>query len=292
MTDTIATPANGGTAAPAVTTDPVVEPVTSAAPPDEGTPASPDSEAQRLKRAQETRERIEELNARSKAALEYGEFWRRQFEESQRQAPPAAAAPAAPQPDPEPQADQFEDVTAFVKAHAAWARKETLAQATREAQNVARQEREAAEKAIHKAREEERLGTLDAGFASRSAAFEADAPDYRVAISNPALTFFNGEFLEVIKGHELGPQIAYHIAKTPQLVAKLASQSVPQRLATLGRIEADLTRPAPPPKVTTAPTPPTPVGGGSGGEPDPSKMTTAEWMSWRTKQKMAQRRAR
>lgn len=292
MTDSVASTAQVEPAAPAVVANPAPEQVITGAPPTAGTDASPDSEALRLKKSQETRERIEELNAKAKAGIEYGEFWRKQFEESQRKPPVTVAAPQEPQPDPEPQADQFDDVTAYTRAYATWARKEAVREATGAAEKLVNAARSDAEKATQKAREEARLSTLEAGFAERQRQFAEKTADYVTAISNPALTFFNGDVLEAIKGSERGPEIAYHIAKDPKLVAKLASQSVPQRLTTLGRIEAELSRPPPPPKVTAAPAPPTPVGSGSGGEPDPSSMTTTDWMTWRTKQIMAKRQAR
>lgn len=290
MPEPIVAPTPGETVAPAVTTDPVVQEVTSDAPPQAGTDASPDSEALRLKKSQETRERIEELNAQKRAALEYGEFWRKQFEDSQK-AQPAAVAPSvvAPAVDPEPQLDDFEDSATYAKAYGTWARKEAVREAKQVAEHAVKESQSAAEKAVSKAREEERLRTLDGGFAKRAQEYAEKFPDFYTAISNPALTFFNGDFLDALKGNEKGPEIAHHISQSPKLVAQLASQSVPQRLATLGRLEAELSRPAPPPKVTTAPTPPSPVGGGSGGEPDPSKMSTTDWMSWRTKDIQAKR---
>jgi hypothetical protein len=267
--------------------------VTTGAPPQEGTAASPDSEAERIAETKrQTRERIEELNAKAKAGIEYGEFWKKQFEDSQRNPQATVAAPQEPQPELEPQADQFDDVTAFTKAYGAWARKEAVREARLSATQIVQEARTQAEKAIQKEREETRLGTLDSGFNERSMVFAEKAPDFYTAIQNPALTFFNGDVLEAIKGNEKGPEIAYHIAKNPQLVARLASQSVPQRLSTLGRIEAELSRPPPPPKVTAAPAPPTPVGSGSGGEPDPSKMSTQDWIAHRTKQILAKRQAR
>src|SRR3972149_3831102 len=141
----------------------------------------------------------------------------------------------------------------------------------------------AGEKAFAKAREEERLRGMNDQFAVRSQQFADKNPDYLTVISNPALTFMNVEFLEVIKSSEKGPELAFHIGKDPKLVARLAGKSVPQRLTELGRIEADLSRPAPPPKVTAAPAPPTPIGGGAGGQVDPSKLSPDDWLAWRPK---------
>jgi hypothetical protein len=278
------TPPQEGTAPPAAEASPAPDQVTSGAPPQEGTSATPDSEAQRLKKSQETRERIEELAARAKAGTEYGEYWRSRFEESQRQTSqqPTAAPVQAEQPDPEPSEDAFEDPKQYAKAYAAWIRKETakeVAQVKLEAKSIGTK---AAQDAMAKAAEETRLKSLNDGFGLRQQQFAEKTPDYEVAVKNPALTFFNGQVLEALMASEKGPEIAYYIAKSPKEVARLAGQTIPQRLASLGRIEAELSRPPPPPKVTAAPAPPTPIGGGAGGEVDPSKLSTADWIARRT----------
>lgn len=290
MSDELAiAPAQEGAAPPAADASPASDQVTSGATPTGGAIADAPDGA-RPSRAQE---RIEELNAQKKAAVEYGEFWRQRFEEQQQRQPTQAApAPAQDTPDPEPDPDEFDDPKAYTKAYTAWYDKKAekrIQAVTTQAQKDAET---AAEKRLAKAEEERRLRALNDGFGLRQQEFAGKTADYFETIRNPALTFFNGEVLEVIKSSELGPQIAYHIAKSPQLVAKLAGKSVPQRLAELGRIEAELSRPAPPPKVTAAPAPPTPIGGGAGGEVDPSKLSISDWMSHRTKQILARRQSR
>jgi len=284
---------NALTSAPEVTAPPTetietVEPVTTGAAPQAD--AAPDSEALRAKKAQETRERIEELNARAKAGTEYGEYWRQRFEESQKA--PAVAAPVQDVPDPEPDPDKFDDPKDYTKAYATWLRTESSKEtrrAVQEAQTAAKAE---AQREFASAKEAERLKSLNDQFGLKQQQFAEKTPGYWDAVRNPALSFFNGDFLEAVKSDEIGPQLAYHIANTPALVAKLASQSVPQRLATLGRIAAELSRPAPPPKVTAAPAPPSPIGGGSGGEVDPSKLPIDDWMTHRTQEILAKRQKR
>jgi hypothetical protein len=280
-------PAQTVTATPAAEASPADETVTSDALPQEGTAAETPASA-RPSRAQE---RIEELSARSKAAQEYGEYWRQRFEESQQKQQPAPQ-PVQEQSDPEPNADDFIDPKDFTKAYASWSRKETeksIRKAAEEAKVAARAE---SEQTLAKARETERLRTLDDSFTSRAQQYAAKNPDFWDAIRNPSLKFFNGEFLEAAKGSDLGPDVLHHIAKSPKLASELAGKSIPQRLAMLGRLEAELSRPAPPPKVTAAPAPPTPVGSGAGGEIDPSKLSMADWVSWRTKQIQAKGQAR
>jgi hypothetical protein len=293
MPDELAPPqAQEGTAAPAEVVPPTTEQVTSGAQPQTGTSATPDSEALRLKKSQETRERIEELNARSKAAQEYGEYWRQRFEESVKQQQTQPPAPAQEQVEPEPDPDEFDDPKTYTKAYTAWYDRKAEKRIQAIAQQTQKEAETAAERKLAKSEEEKRLRALNDGFGLKQQEFAEKTPGYWDAIKNPALSFFNGDFLEAIKGDEIGPQLAYHIATTPSVVAKLAAQSVPQRLATLGRLAADLSRPPPPPKVTAAPEPPTPIGSGSGGQVEPDKLSTTDWMTYRTKQILAKRQAR
>lgn len=289
MPDEIVTPqTQEGAAPPAAAAAPAVEEVTSGAPPQGGTSA--ETPAGERPRAQE---RIEELAAQNKALREYGEFFRQRFEEAQKQPAPTVAAPVQETPEPEPNADDFDDPKAYTKAYTAWSRKESDKAIQRAVKQAHEEGRTAGEKAYTQAREQERLRALNDQFATRSQQYAEKNPDYLTTISNPALTFMNGEFLEVIKSSEKGPELAHHIARNPQLVARLAGKTVPQRLAELGRIEAEISRPPPPPKVTAAPAPPTPIGSGSvGGEVDPSKLSVDDWMAWRTKQLREKRQAR
>jgi hypothetical protein len=283
----VVTPTQEGTAPPAAVVSPTPDQVTSGAAP-QAAIATPDSEAQRLKRSQETRERIEELNAGKKAAVEVAEYWRKRFEESQQK--PQAAAPVQAEPEPDP--DSFDDPKAYTKAYTAWYDKKVEQRVSSATEQARKDAETAADRRAAKAEEERRLKALNDEFGLRQHQFAEKNADYFDVIGNPALTFFNGDFLDALKGSEKGPEIAYQIGTDAKLIARLAGKSVPQRIVELGRIEAELSRPAPPPKVTAAPAPPTPIGGGAGGEVDPSKLSIDDWMHHRTKQILAKRQAR
>jgi hypothetical protein len=289
MTDEIVQPVTPtGTATPAAAASPAADEVTSGAPSQAGTSAdAPNGERPRAQ------ERIEELAAQNKALREYGEFFRQRFEESQKQPASTVAAPAPEIPAPEPNADDFDDPKAYTKAYSTWMRNESAKEIQRAVKQATEEGKTAGEKAYARAQEETRLRALNDQFAVRNHQYAEKNPGYLDRITNPAMTFMNGEFLETLKSLEKGPDIADHIAKNPQLVARLVSKSVPQRLTELGRIEAELSRPAPPPKVTAAPAPPTPIGSGNaGGDVDPSKLSIDDWMSYRAKQLREKRQSR
>lgn len=75
--------------------------------------------------------------------------------------------------------------------------------------------------------------------------------------------------------------VAYHIAKTPELAAKLANLPPVQMAREIGRIEARLASP----RTTTsnAPPPITPVNPKAKAATDPSKMSPDEYAAWRAK---------
>lgn len=268
MPNEIATPeASNGAALPAEGQTP--EQGTPVTPPSTGTPAAAPSGD-----SQPGTGRNRELAIERDAALEYGEFWRKRFEESQQR-----PAPVAPQPeeDPRPKRADFDDDDAWADALSTW----TENRATKKAEA-------AADARFAKVREEDRLRTQQSTFATRAESFAKGHPDFQTTISNPALTFLNGEFLGVIMESEKGPELAYHIGKSPELVAKLTRMTVPQRLAALGRIEADLSRPPPAPKPSGAPPPPTPISSGaSGGGVDLEKLSAKEYLRVRLEQRAA-----
>jgi len=282
MPDEIVAPAQGEAATPAAPA-PVGNEVTSgseSATPQAGTPSAETPAGEKPNRAQE---RIEELVVQRNQAIAYGDFMRQQLDALKTAPKPPAETPTVEQPEPEPQEDAFDDPKAYAKAYGAWSRKDAIREARAEATRIAKESQSASEKAIAKAREDERLKALDGGWNERATAYAQTNPDFWSKARNPALNFMNGDFLEAVKGSELGPQLVHHISNDAKLVAKLASQSVPQRLATLGRLEAELSRPAPPPKVTAAPAPPTPVGGSSASvDTEPKEVN--DWMAWRNKQ--------
>lgn len=80
---------------------------------------------------------------------------------------------------------------------------------------------------------------------------------------------------------ELGGDVAYAIAKNPELEARILSARTPMAVAIeLGEIRATVraqrTRPAPQP-TSAPPPPPRGVRGGGSGAPDPDKMTMAQY---------------
>lgn len=217
--------------------------------------------------------RNRELALERDTALEIADHWRAKYLESQAQTQPIAAV-AEPA---KPQRDQFEDDDSWADAIATWAEQRAERTATL-----------VTDKRLATAREEERLQTLQGTFQTRSTEFAKAHPDYEAVISNPALKFFNGAFLEATMSEEKGPEILYHIGSNADLAAKLSRQSVPQLLTSLGRISAELSNPKPLTRRTPAPPPPTPITGNRAAAAiDESKLTGKELLRVRLEQRAA-----
>jgi len=139
--------------------------------------------------------------------------------------------------------------------------------------------------------------TVEQEFGSREAAYAATVKDYddvvygevdgqRKWAASPAVA-------ESIRSSESGPELAYHLAKNPDLaleISRLSPVMTGRRMALLeselkaakeaAAVKRESKAPPPPPKIPS---------GESGLEKDPSKMSDAEFNRWRRKQ-IAQRK--
>lgn len=125
-------------------------------------------------------------------------------------------------------------------------------------------------------------------FKTREAEFAATAQDYADTVYDPTLPI-TAAMAEVIQESDVGPQLAYHLAKNRDIAATLAKLPERAMARELGRLEAQLSKPVaappPPPPVSKAPPPPPKI---EAVEPqvnkDPEQMDVDEWVKWRTKQ--------
>lgn len=256
---------------------PPAESVTSAAAPDladqaaqapatEGVDAgSPTASDQR----RPAKDRIEELVADKKALREAAEFWRDRALTAQTQPP---AQPATPTADAAPTLEQFEfDTARWAAAHAEWADKQIeLRTATAVDQRLQKREAEQAQAAVEQSWSQ-RVADL-----SKTDAGAVDSITIAGRIVSPLMG-------QLIKASEKGPQIAVHLGLNPDRAARIARLPEAQQAVQIGRLEAELSAPAPakkPAPSTRAPAPPTPVGGNSPGKPIES-MSIDEYMEAR-----------
>lgn len=202
-------------------------------------------------------ERIDELTREKHESAREAAYWRGIAE--------TRAAQETPKTEAEPKAEDFQDYAEYVRALAKFEAK-----------------------ALVKAElAQEKAATTEAAKATtwqqRESAAKADLPDYDqvVGASRAPMT---QAMAEAIRESDIGPKVAYHLAQNPDVSARLAGLSATSAIREIGKLEATLSAAAPPPpqrRITSAPTPPTPVGSGRSTVGDPGKMSQADYLEWR-----------
>lgn len=204
--------------------------------------------------------RIDELTRKAHEAEREAAFWREQAAKSQ--APSTDAA--------KPARDSFDSDADYFEALADWKAEQKVGEFRKQQQAEALNKAEQNQTATRFELYQERVSTaLDA------------MPDYHEVVGGsdvPAAA----HVLESILDSDSGPQLAYHLAKHPDVAQRLNELTPVQAAREIGRLEAQLAQPkteAPPPKRTTnAPAPINPVRGSNGQfTKSADQMSDAEW---------------
>jgi len=179
---------------------------------------------------------------------------------------------AAPEPEPVPPTlEQFQfDEDKYRAAVIDYAQKQATVAARAEIQQWQAQQAQQAKAQSFKARESE---------------FAKSAEDYADTVYDPSLPI-TAAMAEVIQESEVGPQLAYHLAKNRAVAEQLAKLPERAMAREIGRLEAKLSVPAPRPvPVTKAPPPPPKIEATAPEvEKNPEDMPVEEWVKWREKQ--------
>ena len=203
--------------------------------------------------------RIDELTRARYEAEREAKFWREQAAKSP---PPSTDAP-------KPTRADFADDDAYFEALADFKAEQKVQQFSQQTQAERAQEAQARQTASQFDLYQERVQ-------------QADLPDYAEVVGQsdvPAAP----HVLESILDSDVGPQLAYHLAKHPDVAERLNAMTPVQAAREIGRLEAAVASPAaqitPPAKRTTsAPAPINPVRGGNGQFSKPAEaMSDAEW---------------
>lgn len=173
--------------------------------------------------------------------------------------------------DSAPTIDKFDNFDDYVAAKAEWiaSRKinETLAE---------REKRQAEERAAA-----ERQKTADS-WSKRlaQATADEDMPDFEDAIASSDVPMTQ-PMQQAIMESDIGPKLAYFLAKNPDEAEKIAAMSPIGSIRALGRIEERLENTKKQHVPTSAPEPIKPVSTRSVVSKDPGKMSDAEYAKWR-----------
>ena len=201
-------------------------------------------------------ERIDEITRQRHEAQREAAYWRGIAEAAQPKAAPAEAE--------EPKPEAFEDYGAYVRA---------LAKFEANAQTEALLTQQRTQQA------QEAQATT---WQQRAEVAKTELPDFDQVMAASTAPMSNA-MAEAIKSSDIGPKVAYHLAQNPDIAARLSRLEPMAAAREIGRLEASLsvkTEPTPK-RITSAPTPPTPVGSGRSTVGEPGSMSQADYMEWR-----------
>ncbi|MEO7938049.1 MAG: hypothetical protein ABIR55_05465 [Burkholderiaceae bacterium] len=208
--------------------------------------------------------RIDELTRARHQAEREATFWREQA---------AKSPPSSTDAPDRPSKAAFTDDDAYFEALADWKAEQKVQQFSRQTQAERAQEADA--------RQQDSRFDLYRERVQQS----ADAmPDYETVVGESEVPAAP-HVLDSILDSDVGPQLAYHLAKNPDVAERLNAMTPMQAAREIGRLEASVTAapasaaPIPPPKRTTqAPAPITPVRGQGGQFTKPEgAMSDSEW---------------
>lgn len=216
-------------------------------------------DAGKFKPKNATQARIDELTRQKHEQAREAAYWRGLAEQR-------AAKETAPveRPQGKPSADQFEDHSEYVEALTDWKVKQALAERDAQTQETARA----------------------MTWEERKSAAKVEIPDFEEVVTGSTAPMSTA-MAEAIKESDMGPKVLYHLAQHPEEAARLANLSPVSAAREIGKIEATLSAAkvaAPAPRVTAAPKPAAPIGSGRSTEGDPSKMSMADYQTWRAQQ--------
>lgn len=181
-------------------------------------------------------------------------------------------AQPAPKADDAPKRENFESYEDYIEARAEW-RAEQKVQAALE-QQAQRQQQQTQQ--TSQAQQVQR-------FQAQLQEVAKTLPDFQSVMEAADEVPLTQAMRDAILESEVGALLTYHLAKNPAEASRIASLSATGQIKALGAIEASLNR-KPEPQVSKAPTPITPISGGSASVRDPSKMSMDEYAAWRKKQ--------
>lgn len=172
-----------------------------------------------------------------------------------------------------PTRDAFQSDEEFIEAVADWKAEQRIQEAFSKREEAERQRREV-----------EETQRRQMTYAERAEAAVKEIPDFYEVVSASDIPVSDA-VREVLIESDKGPELAYHLAKNPDVAEHLNTLSPLAAARELGRIEATLSKPAVQPKpVTKAPAPIKPIGQGQAATKAPTEMSMDEYKAMRAKQ--------
>jgi hypothetical protein len=231
-----------------------VEPVVEDAPVEETPP--------KKKSAQE---RIDEITKARREAEREREYWKQVALDKAKETPQPTPAPATR--NPRPVISQFDTTEQYEDALLDW-------------RDRVKEEQVAQQRMV--VEQEEGL----AKFQRAAAKAREQYADFDEVVETPV---FSPQMRYAILNSDTGPELAYFLGspENRDTALKIQSLSPDKQYYEMGKLETRLALAKQTKKVPSAPPPISPVGmSGTGGDVDPSKMTTEEWIKWDRQKEM------
>lgn len=231
----------------------------------------------REERPSRAKDRIRELVADKRAAVEYAELQRQRAQELETKLKGLETPREAVT---RPKLADFETPEAWADAVTTWSEHRVASRATEIVDQRLREREKSTQK---QSREADFKQRLDA-----AASKHADFDD--VVFSDE--TYMPANVVEVLYDFDNAGELAYRLAKDPVTTRRIANLPPTRMAAELARMETQMStpKPKPKPKVTEAPEPITPLGGGKARDVDLSKLSTADYIKARRAQLRAKQR--
>ena len=208
--------------------------------------------------------RIDELTRARHEADREAAYWRSLATQQ------GSAQTSAPAANPKPTVEQFDDYGEYVEALTDWKADQAVAK---------RMEADSTRKA----------GDVRAQtFMERQADFVKSTPDYVEVMSNSNAPIAQ-HVIEAAQESDVGPQLLYHFAQNPDVLARINGMDERQANREIGRLEATLSKatvtPPPAKKITKAPAPASTASSqGRSTTPDLASASMDEYMAQRKAQ--------
>jgi hypothetical protein len=238
----------------------------------EKTGSEPAVDSQVVEELKKVRRRAQQAEQELRQKAEEAANLRGQLEERNKQAVSATAQPKTVDGTKPPQVNDYENYDDFLEA------KITYNMQVKE--NARKQE----EVKVQRDKEQK---SIDSAFYARVAKVQAEKlPDYDEVIRSTPFNVNTG-VLQAIKESEIGPEVAYHLAKNPSIIEKIGQMSFASAVREIGKIEAQLSTNNEPVKkqtkqVSQAPEPIKTVNASAAPVTvDPDKQSIDDWMSRR-----------
>lgn len=178
-----------------------------------------------------------------------------------------------PASDGEPKRDAYPDYESYIEARAEWRADRRYDEREKKARETEEESRTQAEQR-----------KLEGSFREKAKEAAKEIEDFEEVMS-AAEAPMTKSMADAILTSDIGPKLAYHLAKNPEEAERIAALPAPRQAAEIGKLEVKLSEPAKETKQPSkAPAPISPVGG-KGGPSDDMPKDTDDINTWMKKER-------